>query len=70
MSGSETEGRWPTGGRTLRWRLGMIMGGLALCAYAVGLSWWPPLLAWTTAVVVGGLGVVCVASAFLARGRP
>ena len=60
---------WPTGGRSLRWRIGMLVGGLALCGYAAGLLWWPPLLAWSTAAVLAALGLLCVASAFLARGR-
>jgi hypothetical protein len=60
---------WRNGGRTLRWRIGMIASGALLCGFAAALVWWPALLAWTVAVGCAGLGLLCVASAFLARGR-
>jgi hypothetical protein len=65
---AEEQTNWPTGGRGLRWRLGMILGGALLCGYAIALIYWPVLLGWTLAAGFAGLGALFVASGFLARG--
>lgn len=66
---SEPGREWRRGGRTLRWRAGMVCAGLLLAAYAAALVAWPQLVAWTIAAVVGGLGGLCIVSALFARSR-
>ena len=58
---------WPAGGRSLRWRLGMLVGGAVLGGYAVALVQWPQLLGWTVAVGIGLVGLMCVISAVFAK---
>ncbi len=60
---------WPAGGRTIRWRVGMLLGGAALGAFAVALVRWPQLLGWTVAAGVGSIGLLCMVSALLAKSR-
>jgi len=60
---------WSTGGRSWSWRAGMLLGGLILCGYAWALVRWPWLLGWSVAAGCALVGVFCVASALLARGK-
>ena len=56
-------------GRTLRWRLGMIVAGALLIGTGAALIYWPQLLGWIVASALGLFGVLCVTSAMLAKGR-
>jgi hypothetical protein len=66
---AEERKTWPTGGRRLGWRASMLLGGLALFGYATALVLWPWILGWTAAAACGLLGLICAASALLARGE-
>lgn len=66
---SEEPRKWDEGGRALRWRAGMLLGGLLLAGYGAALVYWPHLLGWTVAAVFGLGGLICVISALFARGR-
>ena len=66
---AEERKTWPTGGRRLGWRAAMLLGGLALCGYATALVLWPWILGWSVAGACALLGLICVASALLARGE-
>jgi hypothetical protein len=55
-------------GRSLRWRLLMLAGGMLLGGYGALVIWRPQVLTWTVAVVFVAVGAFCVASALLARG--
>jgi len=61
--------QWAEGGRTLRWRAGLLLGGLVLAGYGAALVCWPWLLGWTVAALFGLVGLICVISALFARGR-
>ena len=57
------------GGRSSSWRLGMILGGLAVAGAGVALYWWPWLLIWVISGGLVALGAVLVLSGICARGR-
>ena len=57
------------GGRSPRWRLGMIVGGAALGGAGVALYLYPQLLIWLLSGSLVVLGAVLVLSGICARGR-
>jgi len=56
-------------GRSLKWRLGVGLGGLVLAAYGGALIRWPQLLGWTVASGFALLGLLLLLSAVFARSR-
>ena len=56
------------GGRSPRWRIGMIVGGLVVAGAGVALFLHPPLLIWILSGALVLLGGVLVASGLAARG--
>ena len=57
------------GGRSLRWRAGMLLGGAVLAGTGVALVLHPPLLIWVLAGLLCGLGLLLALSGICARGR-
>ncbi len=57
------------GGRSAEWKLGMMLGGVALAGFGIAIIVWPMLLIW----LVGGafvlLGLILGLSGILARSR-
>jgi hypothetical protein len=56
-------------GRSLGWRLGMLVGGAAIAGAGVATILWPRLLAFAVGGALALVGLVLVVSAFAARGR-
>ena len=59
----------PRDGRTLGWRLGMLLGAGFLGGIGYAVVRWPQLLVWAVAGVFFALAAVLALSAMLARGR-
>ena len=57
-------------GRSLRWRLGGGVLGIAFAAAGAALVLWPHLLAWVVGGGLAVLGVALTVSAVAARGGP
>ena len=57
------------GGRSPRWRLGMVVGGGALAGAGVALYLYPQILIWLLSGSLVLLGAVLVLSGICARGR-
>jgi hypothetical protein len=56
-------------GRTLGWRVGMLLAGAVVAGAGVALFVWPWLLSWMAGAVLAALGAVLLVSAVAARGR-
>lgn len=56
------------GGRSVRWRLGMVLGGLVVAGAGVALYLRPEILIWVLAGSLVLLGGVLVLSGICARG--
>jgi len=62
-------GNWGSGGRSARWRLGMLVGGGLVSGAGVALYLWPQILIWLLSGALVGLGALLVVSGICARGR-
>lgn len=59
----------PADGRSIRWRLGALLTGLAFGAAAVGLWFHPEYLSYAVAAGFASVAMLAVASAIFAKGR-
>ena len=59
----------PPDGRSLGWRLGMLLGAALLGGAGYAVLRWPQVLQWTVAGILFLLGAVLALSGLLARGR-
>jgi hypothetical protein len=60
---------WNRGGRSVRWRLGMLLGGAALAGLGAVVWLWPAVLVGAVAAACVLLGLLLVLSGVFARGR-
>ncbi|MDF1700970.1 MAG: hypothetical protein P1V36_07410 [Planctomycetota bacterium] len=60
---------WDRGGRSLRWRLGMIVGGALVGGAGVALYLHPPILIWLLSGALVAGGALLILSGICARGR-
>ncbi len=60
---------WGPGGRSVRWRIGMLLGGALVGGAGVALFVWPQILIWLLSGALVALGALLVLSGVFARGR-
>ena len=60
---------WAPGGRSPRWRLGMVAAGALTGGLGLALYLRPQILIWLLAGILVALGSVLLLSGLLARGR-
>ncbi len=62
------QGTWNPPGRSMRWRVGMLVAGLIAIGAGVAVYLWPQIIVWTIAGCFALLGSILVVSALMARG--
>ncbi|MDJ0975543.1 MAG: hypothetical protein QNJ98_13865 [Planctomycetota bacterium] len=65
---AETEGSWNPPGRSMRWRVGMLVMGLIVAGIGVLILIWPQIIVWAIASIFLLVGAVLILSAVAARG--
>ncbi len=65
---SNEPGQWNPPGRSMSWRVGMVIAGLLIGGFGVAILIWPWIIVWAIASVFLLVGAVLIVSALLARG--
>ena len=59
----------PADGRSIRWRIGVLLAGVLFAGAAVGLWLRPEYLSYAVAAGLASVALIAVASAIFAKGR-